>query len=288
MTIAMPTDRHSGRRTLCALGCALGCALTFGLTWAPTGMAAAPTIVDCTRDAGALTTAVSRSSSGDTLIVKGSCSGSVAVQHDLTLVGQGDASIAALVVGPGPVTAVLTHFTITNSAPNTTGVGIQNSGNLTLIDSLVTGNKLGIFNDDSATLTLIRSRVWNNSNVIGDVQSFMGPVFAVGGIYNSGVLSLIVSSVRGNSASIGGRFNQAVGGILSINAPIDVEPRGPISVTLIASDVTGNTATTTGIDDGAVGGIERAWPNSTMTLLGSKVANNSPGNCSGFTDPACN
>jgi len=283
MTTAMPTDRLSGRRTLCALGCVL----TLALTWASTSTAAAATVVDCTRDAGALTNAVVNSSSGDTLIVAGSCSGSILIQHDLTLVGQGNASIAALVVGPGPVAAVLTHFTIRNSAPNTSGVGIQNSGNLTLIDSLVTGNKLGIFNDDSATLTLIRSRVWNNSNVIGDVQSFMGPVFAVGGIYNGGVLSLIASSVRGNSASIGGRFNQAVGGILSVNAPIDVLPRGPISVTLIASDVTGNTATTTGIDDGAVGGIEKAWPNSTMTLLGSTVANNSPGNCSGFTDAAC-
>jgi hypothetical protein len=242
--------------------------------------------VDCSKDPTALTNAIGSSASGDTLVVKGRCEGVAVLPHDLTLLGRGNAAITSLFVEQG-VTASASDLTITNDTPNTLRIGVSNFGTLTLTGSTVTGNGTGIFNGDSATLTLVKTKVWDNSDVLGDVHSTFGPLFAVGGIENSGVLSLISSSVRRNHASIGGAFNNAVGGILSINSPIDVPPRGPIAVTLIDSDVTANTATTTGTDDGAVGGVQRSWPDSTMTFTRSTIARNDPGNCAGFSDPAC-
>jgi hypothetical protein len=248
---------------------------------------ATSTFVDCSKDPGALTAAIATSAAGDTLKVKGACSDRAEISHDLTLVGQGNASIAGLFVESG-ATVSASNFTISNATP-VLFPGVQNFGTLTISGSLITGNATGIFNADSASLTLVKSKVQDNHLTLGDVQSSFGPIFAVGGIYNSGVLNLISSSIRNNSASIGGPFNDAVGGILSINDPIDVEPRGPISVTLTNSDVVANSATTTGTDDVATGGIRIAWPQETVTLTHSTVARNEPDNCEpSFLDlPGC-
>ncbi|QFS47669.1 hypothetical protein GXM_05161 [Nostoc sphaeroides CCNUC1] len=143
----------------------------------------------------------------------------------------------------------------TSVSGNTAGSGISNSGILSLANTSVFGNTQGgIYN--GGTLTLTNSSVYGNT---GATKIFNGNT-AGGGIFNdassgkTGILSLINSSVSGNTANSGGGiYNQ--GGNLS----------------LTNSTVSGNTATSGG---GIFNGNDGGYFSSSATLINSTISGN--------------
>ncbi len=137
------------------------------------------------------------------------------------------------------------------------GAGIVNFGNLTLNDSVVTGNQTdsaggGIFNGGTGTMTLNRSVVSNN--LAGD---------AAGGILNEGILSLNNSTVSGNQATNSG------GGVWNLQSAV-----------LDKCTISGNSAGTVGggLRNDSEGSV--ATTNMTLTnctLSGNTAVNNGGG-----------
>ncbi|MCC5663512.1 DUF4347 domain-containing protein [Nostoc sp. CHAB 5784] len=138
---------------------------------------------------------------------------------------------------------------------NTVGNGISNSGILSLANTSVFGNTQGgIYN--AGTLSLTGSSVYANT---GGSKIFNSNT-AGGGIFNdassgkTGILSLINSSVSGNTANSGGGiYNQ--GGTLS----------------LTNSTVSGNTATSGG---GIFNGDDGGYSFGSATLTNSTISGN--------------
>jgi predicted outer membrane repeat protein len=120
---------------------------------------------------------------------------------------------------------------------------IYNNGTLTLVNSIITGNKAydggAIFND--GTLTLINSTITDNS------ASHNG-----GGIYNDGTLKLVSSTITGNSASHNG------GGIYNNG-----------TLKLVSSTITDNSAATFG------GGIANMGNTAQTAITLSTISGNS-------------
>jgi hypothetical protein len=174
----------------------------------------------------ALTRAIGRAAPGDRLNVFGRCVGTFSLNKHLTLVGttnrqdpttlDGAGAAASVIFVPEGVTATLVRLTITGGNPVTTvGGGVQNGGDLTLVDSAVVGNRValdggGVYN--YGDVTLIRTRV--AGNVAGGVG---------GGLFNEGAATLSYSRVTGNRAGSAG------GGILNVSL-----------LTLTATVVSGN------------------------------------------------
>ncbi len=183
-------------------------------------------------------------------------SGNLTVTGDgaATTIIDGSALDRVLLVRSG-ATATINGVTITNGSPQLgsaflDGGGIRNSGVLTLIDSVITGNTApsasgGIAN--YGTLNLINSTVSNNTAIPNNGSG--------GGISNQGAATLTNSAVSGNKcgASGGGIFNS--GGAL----------------TMTNSTVSGNTATVA--NTGLGGGI---FNNnfSTLTATNSTISGN--------------
>lgn len=119
----------------------------------------------------------------------------------------------------GGVNASLTGLTITggNSMVPAKGIGIFNAGNLTITNSIITGNKIeangvnrgaGIFNNNTGTLTLSNTIVSNNRLVSGPASQSQGA-----GIYNEGTLRINNNSkVTGNFAITGDTGGTTYGG----------------------------------------------------------------------------
>ncbi len=136
------------------------------------------------------------------------------------------------------------------------GGGIWNAGTLTLTDSTVSGNSApfgGGISNRQGSLTLIDSSVLSNS---AQGCRGVGAVFCSGGggIWNSGALTMINSTVSGSTADWGA-------GIYNRGAP-----------TLTNSTVSGNSA---GFDGGGLLNFE------TLTLINSTVADNVAGQSGG-------
>ena len=145
----------------------------------------------------------------------------------------------------------ISDVTIRNgqALPGDDGGGIWNSGNLTLENVTVTGNKTrtdatlsadapggGIFN--TATLQL------RHCTITGNTAADMG-----GGIHNKGVLTVLQSTIANNTAA-----TDRGGGLSNFNTAV-----------VILSSITGNQATGTG------GGVENGGG---MTLTHSLVGGN--------------
>ena len=232
-----------------------------------------------------LQAAVDAAAAGDTLFVKGTCTGITEIEKSLTITGQsnGGTMTATLagVLGIDSVTVTLNNLVITNSGtfggsifarlatltlnhttvattPGIFGGGIENaSGMVTLNDSTVTGNTAaqpdfaGGINNIDGTLILNGS-----SRVAGNTGTF-------GGIQNSGTgrATLIMngsSTVTGNTAAVdgGGIFNN--GGTVTMND---------------SSSITGNTAT-----GEFGGGIDNGGGTVTMNGSSSITGNTAGGN----------
>jgi hypothetical protein len=221
--------------------------------------AASPaTLVDCSSNHNALQPAIDAAATGETLLVKGTCTGPFTIGSSLTLdgIGQavldGNAAGRTVTVGSGALVR-LDHLMITNG----TG-GISNQGTLTVLDSTVSGNTAsngpggGINNAVNATLVVTVSTVRDNYSL-----------GAGGGINNNGLLTVRDSRLFGNSAD-------NCGGIDSVGVGV--------AATVGQTSVNGNTARVAdggGICDGQGG---------TLALSDSSVYGNTAAFGAGLYD----
>ena len=210
-----------------------------------------------------------------------------------TIVDAGGVFGQALVVGSEPkVQVTVSQMTFRNGAGPVDGGGIYNCfGTLTVIDSVVTGNKIragggsfgygaGVYNCPSSTLTLINTTISKNSAEVGGAicnggtltiinSSFSGNVarrHKGGAIGNYGTLTITNSTFSGNSSGSSG----FAGGILNGGL---FQSTGTLAIN--NSTLGGNTA-----NEGGGGGIFNV-KGSTAVLQNSIVANNAGGNCHG-------
>lgn len=221
--------------------------------------AAAQTVVNCNNNPAALQPAITAASPGDTLQVRGTCTGNFTIHKDLTLVGLGNAVLDGNRTGTtmtiGFAQVQLTNLTITGG------------------DSLYGG---GIFNHSGSTLTLDRSTVRDNTS------------FHAGGIGNSATLTLRNSTVRNNVAShLAGGIDSVGSALTLINSTVsgntaNGDVGGGIrhqngTLTLNTSTVRDNTSAGDG------GGIYNIGGNGfgTVTLNNSTVRDNTAGNQGG-------
>ncbi|WP_327126348.1 hypothetical protein [Streptomyces sp. NBC_01727] len=183
---------------------------TAGLTGVVPAAAAQEVVVSCNADPNALQPAITAASPGDTLLVRGTCSGPFTIGKDLTLRGVGGAVLdgnqagSTVTVGSG-ARVLLDHVILTHGSAASSGGGVNNQGTLTLSRSVVRDNTApsgaggGIHNQ--GTLTVIGSTVADNYSL-----------GAGGGINNNGYLTVRDSNVSGNSGDNGGGiFNYQVG-----------------------------------------------------------------------------
>jgi len=189
--------------TTAALAVAAGLAAVPALAFVPfAGAAPGPcTVKDTTTGhlatyigAGALQSAVTGATSGNTLTVAGTCTGDTSVTKNLTISGaatlSGGGGAGSVVTIAHGVSATITGLDITDGtgnydvngyAPITFGGGVDNEGHLTLRNVSVTGNTAGngggVFNDVGGSLSLGGTR---GTSVSADTANGRGG----GGIYN--------------------------------------------------------------------------------------------------------
>ncbi len=208
-----------------------------------------------------------------------------------TIVDGGGVNSQVAVVGSEPrVPVTLSGMTFRNGAGEEDGGGIYNCfGTLTVIDSIITGNRIrsgngsfgygaGIYNCPSSTLTLINTTISDNSALVGGAICNGGTLTVInstfsrnvarqhrgGAIGNYGALTITNSTFSGNSSG----SNGFAGGILNGGL---FQSAGTLLIN--NSTLSGNTA-----DEG--GGIFNV-KESTVLLQNSIVANNTGGNCHG-------
>jgi hypothetical protein len=213
-----------------------------------------------------------------------------------TIVDGGGVNSQVVVVGSEPkVQVTLSQMTFRNGAGQEDGGGIYNCfGTLTVIDSIITGNRIssghgsfgygaGIYNCPSSTLTLINTTISNNSALIGGAICNGGKLTIIdstisgnvarqhegGGIANYGTLILTNSTFSGNIAR-SSLLGSVAGGILNGGL---FQSSGTLSIN--NSTLSGNVAR-----GGKGGGIFNV-KGSTVVLQNSIVANNTGGNCHG-------
>jgi hypothetical protein len=243
------------RRALRALAVAGSAAAAVTVVATPAS-AAGCRVTDGSAAFGSLQAAVDAATGGDRLVISGTCTGGTVVTKDLTLAGSApgpnrpvlSGGNAVRVLGIEPqATVTLTDVIIRNgtAAAGTGGGGIQNSGSLTAIRVLVTGNRTtgpggGILN--LGDLVLTRSLVSSNRSPSDG-----------GGIFNAGDLVTWSTDLKGNTAGGvgGGMFAEGV-------------------ATMHGGLVTGNTAGDTG------GGILTV---NVLTLDNTRVIGNTPDDC---------
>jgi hypothetical protein len=154
---------------------------------------------------------------GDTLFVKGTCTGHTDVSKSLTITGQSNGGQKTTTLNGGGQTSVLT---------------IEPGITVTLNTLVITGGNGGIFN--FGTVTLNGSTITGNLNPGGGVG---------GGIFNRGTVTLNSSTITGNTAGQGG-------GIYNLQVP-----GTSATVTLAGSStITDNTASGGPGAEGAIGG----------------------------------
>jgi len=211
-----------------------------------------------------------------------------------TIIDAGGIGNPPAVVGAGPTVPVtLSRVTFRNGDVQADGgAGVYNCvGTLTVIDSIITGNRLrggsgtfgygaGIYNCPTSTLTLINTTISRNSAVIGGGicnggfltiinSTFSGNVARQhkgGGIANYGTLFMTNSTVSGNSSGASG----LAGGILNGGL---FQSSGTLVIN--NSTLSGNTA-----GEGGGGAILNV-KGSVAVIQNSIVANNTGENCQG-------
>jgi len=213
-----------------------------------------------------------------------------------TIVDGGGVNSQVVVVGSEPKVQVkLSGMTFRNGAGQEDGGGIYNCfGTLTVIDSIITGNRItrgggsfgygaGIYSCPSSTLTLINTTISNNSALIGGAICNGGTLTILnstisgnvarehegGGIANYGTLTITNSTFSGNVARPS-LFGSAAGGILNGGL---FQSSGTLSIN--NSTLSGNVAR------GGKGGAIFNDQGSSVVLQNNIVANNTGGNCHG-------
>jgi len=213
-----------------------------------------------------------------------------------TIVDGGGVNSQVVVVGSEPkVPVTLSGMTFRNGAGQEDGGGIYNCfGTLTVIDSIITGNRIssgngsfgygaGIYNCPSSTLTLINTTISNNSALIGGAICNGGTLTIIdstisgnvarqhegGGIANYGTLTITNSTFSGNIARPS-LLGSLAGGILNGGL---FQSAGTLAIN--NSTLSGNVAR------GGKGGAIFNVKGSSVVLQNSVVANNTGGNCHG-------
>ena len=177
-----------------------------------------------------LEAAVTAAAQGDTVFVKGTCTGTTEIGKNLTVSGQsasGTKTAALNGGGAGRVLTVDTGYSVTLNALIITGGGsgapidgadIENLGTLTLNGTIITGNSTGCSNgsgvgggiNNGGTVILN-----NNSSVVANTACFGG------GIYSTGTVTLNTGSAVTRNITVqpppsgGGIFNAC--GTVTVN-----------------------------------------------------------------------
>ena len=216
----------------------------------------APDVVDATGVSGTINLGTALPILAEDVEIRGPATGALTLRRGMGVMS----SFGIFTVNPG-VTAGISGLTVASgnvAGMSTGGAGINNAGTLTLRDGVVTGNV----------------------NTAGGGQG--------GGILNSGRLSVLRSTVSGNSAPKGGGIANVNAGDLTVqnstvsgNTATDsdgtdggagINNRGA-TATVANSTVTGNTTEARG---GGLSNVVQAAPEiSTMTVKNSTVASNS-------------
>jgi hypothetical protein len=210
-----------------------------------------------------------------------------------TIIDAGGVNSQVAVVGSEPkVPVTLSRMTFRNAAGTADGGGIYNCfGTLTVTDSIITGNRLqggngsfgygaGIYNCPSSTLTLINTTISGNSAEVG------------GGICNGGALTIINSTFSENVARQHRGGAIANYGLLIItNSTFSGNSGGSSGLAggilngglfQSAGTLLINSSTFSGniADKGRGGGLFNV-KGSALVLQNSILANNTGGNCRG-------
>ncbi|MBS1795850.1 MAG: VCBS repeat-containing protein [Acidobacteria bacterium] len=160
---------------------------------------------------------------------------------NLTTVSANSASRVFTTSSTGVFNVILQGLTIANGFPSGgAGGAISNNGNLTVSQCHVTNSLAtlggGIFNGNSGTLTVLNSTISNNTALNSD---------SGGGIDSRGALNVFISTVSGNSATVG---SNNAGGIRFAGTTATTRAR------IENSTITNNTAAGTN----SAGGLRRA------------------------------
>ncbi len=198
----------------------------------------------------------------------------------LTLSGGGASGV--ITVGSG-TTATIQGLTISGGSTAGSGGGVDNSGVLTLMNDVITGNSAavgaGVSNEVGGVLALDSVVVSSNVATAGG-----------GGVANAGTLTVTGSTITGNQAATGGGlFNSSnaslSGAVLTSNTALSSGGgfENSSSLTIANSSITGNTATATGATGG--GGdnagslvvLASTLSGNTSAATGGGIANESAG-----------
>lgn len=234
--------------------------------------------------------AVNAAKAGDTLEVKGTCVGNTSVDRNVTLKGVTNNAFPGTPTldggGAGTVLHVTNGTTTVDGLKITDGVasvesvegngccvggGIAVSGDTAgarLVNSLVTGNAASVFGGgidvDDGTLTLVNSTVTGNtSDSSGGIDSDFGTITLIGSTVSN-------NTVAGGTACQG--VGSCAGGIWNFGG----------TLTLIDSTVSGNTATRRG--GGIVNQTPTGGPTAVLTLSGTSAITNNHA----ISDPTVN
>ncbi|MFD7320187.1 hypothetical protein ACFV9D_03710 [Streptomyces sp. NPDC059875] len=283
------------RRTVTAAVSAVVSAVTVGVVGASPATAGQTVTVDCGGNPAALRTAVAGAASGDTLRVRGTCTGPFVIDRNLTLTGLGNAVLdgnfaGSTVVVNGTAQVRLDSLTVINGTGTVVngqvfGGGILNNGGgstVTVANSTVRNNAAQ-FGGGIAHLAVGGGSVRVERSTVRDntAGASGGAVF----IGRESTLTVSSSVLRDNNAAFGGAILTDANGRVTLSSTTvrdnsATQSGGGIStlsgstLTLIRSRVEGNSA---GGGPGSGGGIVNAG--GTVTLTRSDVVNNRPDNC---------
>ena len=259
-------------------------ALLFGsvLAFAPATAGAAVTVVSCapfgTDD---LQAKIDAAASGDTLLIKGTCTGGFNATHDVTLQGAGQgatlsgAGAAKVLTVYGPA-VTLKNLTLTAGSGDVgAAIDIRDGANVSVVDSDLRGNTArvaggGVYIENS-TLHVVDSVVEQNTATYkgAGIASFFATV-TVSGSRLIGNTTLNTDG-DGNGAGIelysstGTLTDSFVSGNSAGSSGGGIDTENGTNVTLTGTTVSGNTAP-------AGGGIENGGQS--MTLTNSSVDHN--------------
>jgi hypothetical protein len=190
------------------------------LLWIASPAAWAATITVCGSGCNQTTigAAINAASPGDTIMIgSGTYYESIVISKNLTLHGAGSTltiidgqGVSTPVTVPTGVTAELDSVTVqAGERPGEVGILVQ--GSLTLADSIVTNNALGILNS-GGTLTILRTTISNN----------VDRTYGAAGIFNdlSGTTNVFSSTITGNNGEWGGGLGLSSGSIALSNSTL--------------------------------------------------------------------
>jgi CSLREA domain-containing protein len=205
--------------------------------------------------------------------------GDLDITDDLTINGVGHALVAGgagwsdriFDIRTAGISVTLNNLTIAQGKASGGGGGIANIGNLTVENSIVSGNSSGyagggIYQSSGGTLTVKNSAVTDNlAGAGGGISSVNATLIVIGSVIadnstsnsGGGILSLNSTLTLTNSAVSGNESTGDMGGGIS---------SGDSTLTVTSSTISGNTA--------HLGGSGIANIGSTLTLSNSTVSGN--------------